>query len=62
MKKQIRIAIPHGIAVVDEDCPKETIEALHKLAELAYKMRHKQLKKPTEQSHREYLETNGPKV
>lgn len=45
MKKQIRIPIPHGSARVDEDCPKEVIEALHKLAELAYKM-------PSEQLHK----------
>lgn len=36
MKKQKRIALKYGSAMVDEDCSQETIDMLNRLVEKAY--------------------------
>lgn len=46
MKKQKRVRLtPYATARVDEDCPKETLLLLKKMAEMAYETPIEKLKK-----------------
>ncbi len=46
-KKQKSVALIHGVAHVDEDCPQETIDALNELSKAVFKMTQSQLNKLT---------------